>query len=91
MVEKKVFHLDYNFGSESVRIPVRVKFEFRVEEGTLVHNSLTKSILYNKELLEKRYPELDQTSLQESIEKKVDKELQEHFHASGFTEQETDS
>jgi len=84
MVEKKVFHLDYNFGFESVRIPVRVKFEFGVKEGALVHDSLTKSMLYNKELLEKRYPELDQTSLQRSIERKVDDELQQHLRACGL-------
>ena len=90
MVGKKVFHLDYNFGFESVRIPVRVKFEFGVKNGILVHDSFTRSILYNKQLLEKRYPEFDQTSLHKSIEKKVDNELQQHLHICGFLKQETE-
>jgi hypothetical protein len=84
MVEKKVFYLDYNFGFESARIPVRVKFEFGVKEGTLVHHTLTRSMLYNKQLLEKRYPEFDQASLHRSIEQKIDEQLQEHLRACGF-------
>jgi hypothetical protein len=88
MTEKNVFHLEYNFGFESVRIPVRVKFEFGVKQGTLVDHTLTRSMLYNKQFLEKRYPEFDHASLQKSIEKKVDNELQQHLLACGFIEQE---
>ena len=90
MTEKKVFHLEYNFGFESVRIPVRVKFEFGVKEGTLVDDTLTKSMLYNKQLLEKQYPEFDHVSLQKSIEKKVDHELQQHLLSCGFIQHETE-
>ena len=69
MAEKKVFQLVFDLGFESVKIPVRVKFEFEVKEGDLVPDSLTKTILYNKQLLGRRYPNLDQASFQRSIEK----------------------
>ena len=84
MAEKKVFQLVFDLGFESVKIPVRVKFEFEVKEGDLVPNSLTKTMLYNKQLLERRYPNLDQASFQRSLEKKVDNEIQNHLQEHGF-------
>jgi hypothetical protein len=88
MVEKKVFQLVFDLGFESVEIPVRVKFEFEVKEGTLVPDSLTKSMIYNKQLLERRFPHLDQASLQRSIERKVDNEIQKYFHEHEFLKKE---
>ena len=84
MVEKKVFQLVFDLGIESVKIPVRVKFEFEVKEGNLVPDSITKTMLYNKQLLERRYPNLDQASFQSSIERKVDNEIQKHLQEHGF-------
>jgi hypothetical protein len=89
MVEKKVFRIFLNLGFESVKIPVRVKLEFEVKEGTLVPDSLSKSMLYNRDLLKRRYPELDQASLQRSIERKVESEIQKYFLKHGFTEEES--
>jgi hypothetical protein len=88
MVDKKVFQIVLNLGFESAKIPVRVKLEFEVKEGNLVPDSLTKTTLYNRHLLERRYPDLDQTSLQRSIERKVESEIQKHLQEQGFTEEE---
>ena len=88
MVDKKVFHLVFDLGFESVEIPVRVKFEFEVKEGNLVPDSLTKTMLYNKQLLERRYPDLDQGSFKRSIERKVDNEIQKHLIEHGFIAEE---
>ena len=88
MVEKKVFNLVFDLGFESVKIPVRVKLEFEVREGNLVPDSLTKTMLYNKKLLERRYPSLDQASFQRSIESKVDKEIQKHLQEHGLIAEE---
>ena len=88
MVEKKVFQLVFDLGFESVKIPVRVKFEFEVKEGTLVPDSLTRSLLYNKDLLERRYPNLDQASFHRAIERKVESEIQKHLREHGFIEEE---
>jgi hypothetical protein len=88
MVEKKVFHIVINLGFESVKIPVRVKLEFEVKEGNLVPDSLTKTMLYNRQLLERRYPDLDQASLQRSVERKVEGEIQTYLQKHGFIEQE---
>jgi hypothetical protein len=41
LVEKKIFYHLLDMGFERVRIPVRVKFEFEVKEGSLVSDSLS--------------------------------------------------
>jgi hypothetical protein len=84
MVDKKVFQIVLNLGFESVKVPVRVKLEFEVERGNLVSDSLTKTMLYNKQLLQRRYPDLDQASLQRSIERKVEEAIQKHLQEHGF-------
>jgi len=75
VVEKKVVYHLLDLGSERVRIPVRVQFEFAVQDGSLVPDSLTRSVLYNRSLLEKYYPQLDRTRLDATIEKTVDREI----------------
>ena len=88
LAEKKVFQLVFDLGFESVKIPVRVKFEFEVKEGKLVSDPLTKTILYNRQLLERRYPSLDHASFQRSIEKKVEDEIQKYLQEHGFIAEE---
>ena len=56
LVEKKIFHHQFDLGFEGVAIPIRVKFEFEVRDGALVPDSLSKNVLYNQSALEKRYP-----------------------------------
>ena len=88
LVEKRVFQIGLHLGCESLKIPVRVKLEFEVKEGNLVPDSLTRTMLYNRQLLERRYPDLDQASLQRSIERKVENEIQKYLQEHGFIEQE---
>ena len=84
VVEKKVIYHVFDLGFESVEIPVRVKFEFEVKEGALVSDSISKSILYNRPVLEKYYPSLDSARLQESIEKHVDREILHYLRTRGL-------
>jgi hypothetical protein len=84
LVEKKVFYHFLDLGFESVKIPIRVKFEFEIKEGALVPDSITKNILYNRPALERRYHNLDVVSLQKSIEKKVDSEIHKYLRACGY-------
>ena len=84
VVEKKVVHHMLGLGFEKVDIPIRVKFEFEVEDGSFVPNSLFTHTVYNRKALETRYPGLNSTSLKNSIEKKVNKEILEHLRECGF-------
>lgn len=75
VVEKKVVYHLLDLGFERVRIPVRVQFQFAVQGGTLVPDSLTRSMLYNRPLLEKYYPNLNRARLDGAIEKTVEREI----------------
>ena len=91
VVEKKVVHHMLGLGFERVDMPIRVKFEFEVKDGSFVPNSLSTQTVYNRKALETRYPGLNSTSLENAIEKKVKKEILDHLKACGFLNGEDDS
>ena len=91
VVEKKVVHHMLGLGFERVDIPVRVKFEFEVKNGSFVPDSLSTHTVYNKKALERRYPALDVASLENSIENTVKREIFQHLRACGFLDAEDDS
>ena len=88
IVEKRVFYHILDLGLESVEIPIRTKFEFELKDGLLVPDSITKDMLYNRPALEKKYPNLDPSRLQRSIEEKVDQEISRYFRECGFLREE---
>ena len=88
VVEKKVVYHLLDLGFERVRIPVRVRFEFAVEQGTLVPDSLTRSMLYNGPLLEKRYPHLDRVRLEAAIEETVVQEIDKYLRECRYLRNE---
>lgn len=73
-----------DLGVESVRIPVRVKFEFNLENGALVSNSLSYRLLYNRQLLEKRYPQLQPAHLDQKIDKTVRRKIYVYLKDHGY-------
>ena len=89
LVEKKVIYHFLDLGFESVEIPIRVKFEFEVKESTLVPDSMSKNILYNWQALERHYPNLDLARLQQSIEKKVDMEIDKYLRECRYLSDES--
>ena len=84
LVEKKVVRHLLDLGFERVKIPIRVKFEFEVKEGSFVPDSLSTHTLYNIKVLEARYPRLNVASLDSSISKTVKKEIFRHIKECGF-------
>ena len=84
LVEKKVIYHTIDMGFELVEIPVRVKFEFEVKEGFFVPDTLSKEILYNEKILEKRYPNLNRYSLKKSIEDTVENKIMEYLKMNGL-------
>ena len=59
LVGKKIFRHILDMGFERMEIPVRVKFEFEVVEGSFVPDTLTKEILYNQDAIENFIPKLN--------------------------------
>ena len=84
MVEKKIFSHILDAGFDRMEIPVRVKFEFEVVEGSFVPNTLTKEILYNQDIIERRYPEIKLSSLDGAIEEMVENEIMEYLRQCEF-------
>ena len=84
LVEKKVFYHLLDVGFESVNIPVRVKFEFEIEEGSFVPDSMSVETLYNRQALEKRYPNLKSELLDSAIDETVRNKIQKYLVESGF-------
>lgn len=84
VLEKKIIHHVLALGFDTVDIPVRVRFEFEVREGALVPGSLSARMLYNRNLIERRYPAMDLSSLEASIGKRVEKEIRKHLNSCGF-------
>ena len=79
LVEKKIFRHILDMGFERMEIPVRVKFEFEVVEGSFVPDTLTKEILYNQDAIEKRYPKVKLSSLDSAIEEMVEDEIMDYL------------
>lgn len=89
LTEKKIFRHILDTGFDRVEIPVRVKFEFEVKEGTLVPDSLSKKILYNQGAIEKRYPKLRLSSLDSAIEGTVRAKIMEYLRQCGLFQEAT--
>ncbi len=73
-----------DMGYERVEIPVRVKFEFKVKEGHLVPGTLSRQLLYNQKMLEKRYPMLSADSLERVIGETADVQIEDYLKESGY-------
>ena len=84
LAEKRVFYCILDVGAERVKIPIRVKFEFEVKEGTFVQDSMSTHVLYNKQAVQKHCPYLKSESLKNAIDKTVNKEINLYLKEAGF-------
>ena len=91
VVEKKVFYHILDLGFESVGIPIRVKFEFEVKDGSFVPNSLTSESLFNQPAVANRYPSVRIDALESEIQKTVQREIQKYLKFSGYIKENKDS
>ena len=90
VLEKKIIRHRVDLGFESVEIPIRVKFEFEVRDGSFVPNTLSFQTLYNKKVLQNRYPQLDLASLENAIETTVNNFILEYMKECGFLKGENE-
>jgi hypothetical protein len=88
LLEKKVFYHILDMGFESVGIPVRVKFEFEVQDGSFVPDSLSTEHLYNLPAVEKQYPRVKSEILESDIKKTIHQEIEKYLTDNGFLKSE---
>lgn len=79
MIEKKVFYHLIDLGFERVTIPIRVKFEYEVKNGTYVPDSLSYQTLFNQQAIAKRYPNMAPESLKKSIDRQIKDRLKRYL------------
>lgn len=79
MIEKKVLYHLIDLGFERVTIPIRVKFEYEVKNGTYVPDSLSYQTLYNQQAIAKRYPNMAPESLNKSIDRHIKDRLKRYL------------
>lgn len=84
VVEKKIFYHLLDMGFESVGIPVRVKFEFDVQDGKLVADTLSFESLYNQQAVVNRYPGVKKDLLEKEIQKTVKREIRKYMQNCGY-------
>ena len=84
VVEKKIFYHILDMGFESVGIPVRVKFEFDVQDGKFVADSLSVDTLYNRQAVVRRYPGVKVVSLDNEIQKTIQREIRNYLRGCGY-------
>jgi len=87
LFEKKIFHHLLDYGFERMNIPIRVKYEFEVRDGHWIPDSLQIEILYNRQILNKRFPglglaHLDQ-EITDTIQRKIRGDLADRDLANG--------
>jgi hypothetical protein len=88
-VEKKVFYHILDMGFESVGIPIRVKFEFEIQDGALLPDSLCFESLYNQRAIANRYPGVKKQILEREIQKTVEREIQNYLQNCGYISENT--
>ena len=84
VVEKKVFYHILDMGFESVGIPVRVKFEFDVQDGHFLPDSLSVELLYNQQAVVRRYPGVKMDVLEKEIQTTIHREIRKYLKNCGY-------
>lgn len=85
IVDKKVVpHLIEQDG-RLAEVPVRVKFEYAVEDGTVIDGSLSHEQLYNRDAVCRHFPELDDAALDDAVQATVERAIDEHLAMAGFS------
>ena len=84
VVEKKVFYHILDMGFESVGLPVRVKFEFDVQDGRIVKDSLEVESIYNQPAVVRRYPGVKKDVLEKEIQTTIHREIRKYLQNCGY-------
>lgn len=85
VVDKKVVRHLVEQDGRLAEVPIRVKFEYAVEDGTVLDGSLSLNPLYNKDAVCRHFPDLDDEQLEEEVQATVERAIDEHLALSGLT------
>ena len=84
VVDRQVVKHTVEAGAALVEVPVRVRFEFGLAAERFVAGSLSRTFLYNRPELLRRFPGLDAEWLDQDVEQAVDRALMEYLKFRGY-------
>ncbi len=84
VVDKKVVRHLIQRNRQMAELPVRVSFEFALEEGTVLDGTLSLKTLYNKGAVCRHFPDIDETALENEVQATVERAIDEHLALSGY-------
>lgn len=85
VVDKKVVRHLIEQNRQLAEVPIRVSFEFALEEGEVLDGTLSLKTLYNKDAVCRHFPDIDEHALESEVQATVERAIDEHLAMSGFT------
>ena len=90
VVDKKVVKHALNVGVALVEVPIRIRFEFGLDNQRFAAGSMQRDFIYNRAELLRRFPRLRASEVDAEIEGVVDRALVEHLKFSGYAHGEVE-
>ena len=90
VVDKKVVKHALNVGVALVEVPIRIRFEFGLDNQRFAPGSMKRDFLYNRAELLRRFPRLRASEVDAEIESVVDQALVEHLKFAGYAHGEVE-
>jgi hypothetical protein len=84
VVDRKVVRHLITQDGQLAEVPIRVTFEYAVENGTVLDGTLSLKRLYNKGAVCRHFPDIDDDQLEEDVQATVERAVDEHLALSGL-------
>lgn len=85
IIDKKIVpHLIQQNG-QLAELPVRVSFEYAVEDGEVIDGSVSLNTLYNKHSVNKHFPGIGDGELEAAVQATAERAVDEHLALCGFS------
>ncbi|MCZ6889181.1 MAG: hypothetical protein O7H39_11855 [Gammaproteobacteria bacterium] len=86
VVDKKVVRHIVEADGKLLEIPVRVKFEYAIDDGALVADTFKVETLFNSSFVHTRLPTIDMDNLANEVEETARREVLEDLAFRGYTQ-----
>lgn len=84
IVDKKIVPHLIERNGRLAELPVRVSFEYAVEDGDVVGGSVSMNTLYNKSSVTRHFPGIDGDQLEQAVQATAERAVDEHLALCGF-------
>jgi hypothetical protein len=84
VVDKKIVRHLIECDGRMADVPIRVSYEYAVDEGSLVEGSLTLKTLYDKATVCRCFSSIDEQKLEEEVQVTVKRTIDEHLALAGL-------